>query len=381
MRHGMNPRFPRQPWIWIWWRGVFVAGTAVALLAGLYCCDKGTGPKPNPKYLLYAAMDAPQDEATGFIAVIDCETDSIIDSVKNVSSNPGIVASPDGKYFAALSGGSPPLIFDASSRTRIGSLAARGFGPLFLPDAAIAVCPDNDSAIVYGIPDFTVKEVWPRPRFKLERGPGPGRLSSVERRGADLFDKSKLVMYDYRTGLAVDSVIIDPDAGDVGFQLYQFSFSPDATRLYAVGGQRGIGSEVVGYDLKAHRTLFIQRLYGPFGNCRVTPNGKELWVTDPGLETDEFPSWPQIIFVFDALGGGLLDSVSIRGISPNPARPLAAQDIRFVPDGSKAYVNCGSFAKGLQPILVINTRTRHVDRLIFGGFQDLARWIDIAPRP
>jgi hypothetical protein len=60
---------------------------------------------------------------------------------------------------------------------------------------------------------------------------------------------------------------------------------------------------------------------------------------------------------------------------------LAAQDIRFVPDGFKAYINCGSFFKGSQPILVINTQTRHVDRLIFDGFQDQAMMIGVAPRP
>ena len=381
MRPTMITRLRRQWYLRLGLREVFGAAAAVVVLASLLGCDKGTGPKPAPKYLLYAAMVAPQGQANGFIAVIDCETDSIIDSVKNLSEHPGVVASPDGKYLAAISAGSPPLIIDAVNRTRIKSLAAPGLLPLFLPDAGILVYPDFDSTCVYSVPEFVVKEVWPRPRFVVEHGPGKGHLATIERRGDNLRDRSKLVIFEYLNYRAVDSVVIDPDAQDVGFQIMNFTFSPDGARLYATGGQRGFGSGVVGYDLRTRETLFRQSLYGPFGYCRVTPDGREVWVTDPGYPIEDSPGWPQTIFIFDAVAGTLLDTVSIRNISPSSAEPLAAQDIRFVPDGSKAYVNCGSFFKGNQPILVISTRTRRVDRLIFGGFEDRAVMIDIAQYP
>jgi hypothetical protein len=105
-------------------------------------------------------------------------------------------------------------------------------------------------------------------------------------------------------------------------------------------------------------------------------------VADPGYPIEDFPGWPQAIFVYDAMTGALVDTVSIRGFNPGPhEEPPVAQDIRFLPDGSKAYVNCGSIFKGNQPILVINTHTRHIDRLIYDDFRNLAFTIDIAPRP
>jgi hypothetical protein len=73
----------------------------------------------------------------------------------------------------------------------------------------------------------------------------------------------------------------------------------------------------------------------------------------------------------------------MRGFNPDPhGEQLVAQGIRFLPDGFKAYVNCGDIINiGSQPILVINTRTRHVDRLIYDDFRHLAFTIEIAPRP
>jgi hypothetical protein len=75
-----------------------------------------------------------------------------------------------------------------------------------------------------------------------------------------------------------------------------------------------------------------------------------------------------------------VDTVSTRDISPIPYLPIAARDIRFLPDGSKAYVSSGSIFKGSQPILVINPATRRVERLIFDDFKELIWTIDIAPR-
>jgi len=357
-----------------------LTGVALALLgcAVLEGCDKGIDPKPTPKYLLYATMNG---YPTGSIAVIDCETDSVINYVKNMSGNPGVVASPDGRYFAALASGAPSQIFDAATRMPVGLLATPGL-PLFLPDAGLLLCPREESTLVYDIPGFTLRESWPRPRDAAERVPGQQQVAAVDWRswghGEDL---SKLVFFDYVNYRAVDSLIIEPDSQGIGFQIIHFTFSPDGTRLYALGGQTGFGAGLVGYDLRTRQVLFRQQMYGPYGSCQATPDGREVWATDPGYPIEDSPGLPQTIFIFDAYTGILIDTVSTRGISPEPYWPIAAREIRIPPDGSKAYVSCGDFFTGPQPILVISTATRHIERLIFGDFETAAWWIDIAPRP
>jgi len=276
-----------------------------------------------------------------------------------------------------IDGRSLPQIFDAVTRLPIKSLNTLGT-PLFLPDAGLLLCAGLDSTLVYNMPGFAFKESWPRPRGWAQRVPGRQQVAAIEWRG---HDRSKLMFFDYVNYRAVDSLIIDPDPQDIGFRIFNYTFSHDGMRLYAVGEQIGFGVSVIGYDLGTRKTLFRQSLYGPYGYCRVTPDGSEVWVTDPGYPIEDFPVWPQTIFIYDAVTGALVDTVSLRGLHPNPYDALAAQDIRFLPDGSKAYVNCGSGFKGLQPILVINTHTRYVDRLIYNGFQNTAETIDIAPRP
>jgi len=354
--------------------GVALALLGCAVLAG---CDKPTKPKPTTKCLLYAGMTASTEPWDGFIAVIDCETDSIIDSVMPTSHfpGPGVIVSPDGKYFATLIVG-PSEIFDAATRLPVATLLTAGM-PLFLPDAGILLCLVHDSTLVYDMPGFTLRQSWSRIQGEAVRVPGRQQVAALDRGGEG---RAKLLFFDYVNYRAVDSVTIT-DAQGIGFQIMSFTFSPDGTRLYATGGQIGFGPGMVGYDLIARRTLFRQRLNGPYGHCRITPDGMEAWVTEPGHPLYNPPIEVQAIFIFDAITGTLVDTISTRGIDPNPLRALSPQDIRFVPDGSKAYVNCGTSQKTGQPILVISTGTRRIERSLFGEYNNFAVMIDIAPEP
>jgi hypothetical protein len=229
------------------------------------------------------------------------------------------------------------------------------------------------------MPDFVAREAWHRCLREPARVPGRQQVAAVEY-DSTTGRRGKLLFFDYVTNRVIDSVIMEPRAETIGFHIVRFAFSPNGDRLYALGWLDR-QSFLIGYDLGTRQTLFLQPVYTSLGFCSVTPDGREVWVTETDPFYEDFPSWPQGIFIFDAITGTLVDTVATRGISPDPYYPIAAREIRILPDGSKAYVKCGSIFKGLQPILVINTATRRVERLIFGDFKDLIFMIDIAPRP
>jgi DNA-binding beta-propeller fold protein YncE len=328
-----------------------------------------------PKYLLYATMDG---YPTGSIAVVDCETDSIINYIRNLTGSPGVIASPDGRYLAVIGSG-PPYIFDAVTLSPIKPLSTSGY-PLFLPDAGIVLCAGRDSTTVYSLPDFIARETWQRHLDQPTPVPGRQQVALVGR--ALDGNRSKLLFYNYLSTQAVDSIVMEPrpQSAGSGFQIFDFAFSLSGERLYALGW---VDREnfFIGYDLETRQTLFLQPIYASLGSCKVTPDGREVWVTEFDPSYGDLPSWPQAISIFDAITGTLVDTVSTFGIDPNPYKALAPREIRILPDGSKTYVSCGDIFKGTQPVLVINTTTRRIERLIFGDFKTPAWWIDVAPRP
>ena len=351
------------------------------VLSSLTSCESGIQPQPEPKYLLYAAVQGPTE---GWIAVFECSGDSIVDSISaGVPAEPGIVTSPDGRYFAVLGLGTPAWIFDGVSRTPVKSLTWAAFRPLFVPTGRIVICPDLDSALVYQIPGFEVQAAWARPRCDIQRVAGSREFAGVE---SDLLglpptDHSKLVIYD-SSGQAKDSVVIGFDSLGARFQIGHFDFSPDGARIYATGRFVGEPLSVVGYSRSTRQVLFESQPAGMCNpwSCQVTPDGSEVWVTDKDAPPGHsFCSGS--IFILDAMTGAIKDSIPTRGLRPSSDTPLFVRDLRFTPDGTKAYVNCGTSPNQAEPIIVIDVASREVAKLLF---DDYARWaaeIEIAPHP
>lgn len=206
---------------------------------GLACSDKGTEPKPA-NYRLYVAKTGNPE---GWVAVVDCATDSIVDTLRYgfQQDGVGVVASPDGRYLAVTGSGRPPLIWDVSGRAPIGYLTAPMLAPLFIPEARIVVGPQWDSTIIFSMPAFTPSSVWRVEIIQAQRIPGTTWIIGTDFRGVpDPHDDwSKLAIVDYSLGREIDSVVIERDDEGVGFQVARFTLSPDGRRLYALGGSAG----------------------------------------------------------------------------------------------------------------------------------------------
>lgn len=356
--------------------------------SGLACNGKGLEPQPA-KYLLYAGMIAtPPETPQAFVAVIDCETDSIIDSIfYDFGSAVGVGASPDGKYFATVSSRQPPVtIWEAASRLPLAELPRiTGAGvPLFLPDAALMLAEDLQETRLYRLPGFELDTVVQVELRRAQRIPCTHRVIGVDTRMGEYYpDDSKLAVFDYVTREEVDSIIINPGPAGVGFQFTSFDVTSDGQALYACGGQRegGPWPGLAGYSLVEDRTLFVATVTRGCLWCQVNPRGDEVWVTSPGPAHGDSPNTS--IYIHNAVTGMVIDSVPLTGFREHPELSLAANEIRFLPSGDKAYVNCGSYfmPKGPQPILVIDVQRREVIKLIYEDFRDLAMAIDVAPRP
>jgi hypothetical protein len=352
-----------------------------ALLAGglaLACAtERGLEPKPA-NYRLYVAKTGNPE---GWVAVVDCATDSVVDTLRYgfQRDGVGVVASPDGRYLAVTGSARRPLIWDVAGRSPAGYLSSPMLPPSFLPEAQsiIGTHSPYESTLVFSTPSLSPLKPWPVGLVWAQRVPRKSWVMGVDFRGTPPpgDDWSKLAIFDCQKSREIDSIIIEPDDHGVGFQVARFTLSPDGRRLYALGGSAGGGPSLVGYDLENRRLLFRQPLSVAIGYCQLTPDGREVWVSERGpLFT--VPIYPGHVVVFDAITGSPLDTIRTDGLGPGPNDGLAVLDIKFVPSGEKAYVNC--FHGG--PVLVINARTHTIEKLILpdGGTPNA---IDVAPAP
>jgi hypothetical protein len=111
----------------------------------------------------------------------------------------------------------------------------------------------------------------------------------------------------------------------------------------------------------------------------VSPDDAELWVTDPGSPDPRSPAGPGHILIFDAASGVAIDTILTDGLDPINNWPLWVNEIRFHPQGRKAYISCGVLRRGGGPILVIDVRERRILDLIYGDFVHLPVSIEISP--
>ncbi|MBI5866755.1 MAG: hypothetical protein HZB43_00435 [candidate division Zixibacteria bacterium] len=350
------------------------AALLVAIAMSLISCSKGTESKPTTKYVLYAAMHG---YAEGWIAVIDCSTDSIIDSVsRGFQSDPEVVVSPDGSYFAVMCSGRPAEIFDGVSRTQIRYLSAPSLPPVFVPSEKIIICPQFDSALVYGIPEFTLKAVWERPRWFAERLGTSGLVASADRQHGQMSHSSYRYVVYSSSGTPVDSFVISPDSGTQLIVDLPFTFSPDGTRFYGKVYGNAHPLSLAGYDLTNHALLFLTRTGDTPYDCQVSPDGREVWTVDHGDLYGFNPDHKGSIHVYDAVTGVLEDTVSVVWPLAGPARMQSPYAIRFLPNSDKVYIN--SFAG---PIAIVNARTKAVEKVILTESGRFTMNIGLAPKP
>lgn len=379
---------------------VSLAVIAIALFAVDGCSkDCPTCPQtPKTEHYkgwLYYWEDMPQLSSTG-VCQVDMETDSIVGSVRLAETSPdGIDVSSDGRFLAACywNTDSPNLrttrIYDAQTLNLITELS----DPImpffdtehnllvgFKPDAGTG----TNHLYVLSVPGFerlSKDTVWNfRPEVidaKHHLIYGPANMSSLSyvlRRGV-------FCSFDY---VNRKLELVQPvDASGDSLWVHRSCLSRDGGTLYFKSEYQSAAvwgtCSVIAWDIKSRQVLWIHPAMYWTGGVTLSPDGKELWMTDPGEPGGNFDTGT--IFVLDAATGSYLQGISLYGYDWNPNVCLSASDIVFSPTGEKAYVAANSISHGRSgTVLVVDAKAKKIMKLLSPDIQSGPYNLRIGPK-
>lgn len=329
---------------------------ASALLAGS-CGDDD--PPPGVDYLLCAGV-----RPGGWIAVFDCINDSLIDSLGYPGMNTPLQlsGSSTGQYITSLESGRPTRVWDLRSGTQASELRAPEYA-IFLEDRNLLLTATVDTLRRYRLPGFEIDTAFWGRLWNAVRLTEPGTLLAINPRGPRErpLDYAQLVFFDINTLTLLDSFTVDDGSEPV--QVRWIEPSRDGNMVYLLGADWS-SPAVFAYSLREQRIVYRTNLFSAVGRCKLSPDQHELWVTDPGPPPTFGEAWPGHVLILNATTGAILDTIHTRGLDENhPDIRWRVDDIQFVPDQNKAYVNC--MFRG--PILVINTKTKEITKHLLHG--------------
>ncbi len=346
----------------------------VTAAAWLLSCDEDcpTCPEPDNGRSQGRAYVAIPDGING-IYVIDLETDSVIDSVKFGEYGGGDArVSRDGRYLLTSATDQQFRVYDTRNMSIVAASPAFGSFELVRSDSAILGQYYSMLTLV-SFPDLDTllqRDVSVRPisvRYSEQR------RVAYTLRGADT-----LVAVSVDSLVVVDEWIIR-SGQESSFYLNSRAFSHDDRFAYFTA--YGPGSALfVTYNLETRQIVATHPINGPVGRIAVSPDGKEVWVTDPwSIRT----SWVSNgIWVFDGRTGRFKRTISLVGYLPsNPMEPLIARAIEFAPDGKNVIVGTGDYLTQGGTILRISTLTNTVEKIYFPDFQRYPYDIAVGKKP
>jgi DNA-binding beta-propeller fold protein YncE len=372
------------------WEGIYVKNQSLFLFvllllaAGFGCsddcptCPKEEERKPYRGWLYYT------ESHSGLYSLykVDLETDSIVDSMKHEDGalyTISAAVSSDGRYLAVwysdvMSTRGSTRLYNAQTLGLVGEL----------PEAISAYFDTEDQWLVgldsYGtgyrisrlsLPSLTAISADSVANFRPKIiDPSRNLLYGV----ADQFGFASVVYpwgfysYNYVTQ-ELKSLPLLWSATDTIKDVYTFSLSSNGGILYFTGAEPARatvwGSIAGAFDLNSRTLLWYYPLVTSTGGIAVSPDGKEVWVTDPGPPGFEWNSGT--IFILDAATGRYLQGISMFGYLPdsNPYYPLPGRGIAFAPTGDRAYVQARhTFTNPYGTVVVVDTKKRAIVKLL-----------------
>jgi DNA-binding beta-propeller fold protein YncE len=382
-----------------------VAITIAAMMLGLLVsgCSKDcpTCPKeeertPYKGWLYYTDVFSSQS----YIYKVDLETDSIVDSMKHEDSQlytDGAAVSSDGRYVAAwfsdtyVTRGTTRL-YNAQTFGQIGELSQR-LGSFFDAKDQWLLGFDTFDSFVSGyrisrlsLPSLTtisvdsVDNFWPLiidPDHNLLYG------NAQQNSSAPAVYPRGFYSYNYVTReLKLIPLLWSPTDT---IQMFRPYLDSNGSILYFTGieyaGGPVWGGIAGAFDLNNLTLLWYYPLVTPVGGIAVSPDGKEVWVTDPGPPGYEWDSGT--IFILDAATGSYLQGISLFGYLPdsNPYYCLPGAGIVFAPTGDRAYVQARhTFTNPYGTVVVVDTKKRAIVKLLKPDMHSVPGSLCICPK-
>jgi hypothetical protein len=347
----------------------------VSMLAGLAifiasCCeDCPTCPGPGKPYKGYAYAN---DIINRWVYQIDTETDSMVDSVSYDSTgNYNVLSmdvSQDGRFLAVgyyHGDHRVTCIYNAQTLDLITELTPN-LVPLFISDANLFI--GNRSLIqrselsFYSLPDFTLIDVDTTDVFVylLTYVPQLDIIYAQADSNSSGPDSTFLVTYDYRQKEIVDQWFIKNDDDD-WLNVFNFTIRPSDQRIYFCGS-RYEGNYNACYDTEERELVYFNDDYYHAGDLELTPDGNDLYRVYPGYPEPIYI--PGTIFIYNADDGSYQGGISLCGYTEYQEIPLHANAIAFTPTGDRAYVATGNLWHNDGTVLVVDTRTRQIIKLV-----------------
>lgn len=354
------------------------------------CCDDnpicpGHG-KPY-KGWLYAT-----DYNSNYVYRIDTETDSLVDSVRYESDLyvPGAVSiSQDGRYLAVpysdhLNEIYLTRVYDAQTMEIVVDIE-EPIWPMFVDDGNILIDLGPRTMTFYGVPSFIKIEEdslfdpdsAARAMEYALHEPENRIYIVVSLRPEAGGDSTYIMAYDYEQREVVDDWIV----GESGqwHRLHSIDIHPESRRIYLNMQEHSGAFYFACYDLDERRILFQSPIDSYFGRVKVTPDGKEVYLTDHGVSIGDLPN-PGTIYVFDADNGAYIHGISLFGYDPITYLPLYASKIVFTPTGEKAYIASGRIGRRPGSVICIDTETRNITSLIWPDLGHYISEVIIGPK-
>jgi hypothetical protein len=379
---------------------------AVALLSVVGCSkDCPTCPNDKPVEHYKGWFYYTQDASDSFYGLykIDMETDSVVDSINH--ENPemwcgGMDVSGDGRFLAVhyrtFMGSNVVLrIFDAQTLTLIRELPGH-----HAPDVRTALQFDTENNLLLEMnetPYSNYLRLLRLPTFELIQE------DTIYNLFPEFFDIARHVVY--ANALQHDCeecmrrypyALYSYDYLDRKLEFVQPALPSGDTLWFSKGCASRDGTilfyrsiytcspiwgttSLVAYDLSKRQMLWAYPNTDEIGGIALSPDEKELWMTDPGAPGMIWNSGT--IYIIDATSGGYVQGMSLYGYSWNPLVALAGSDILFSPTGEKAYVNTGNAAdRWSGSVVVVDTRQKKITKILSPDLKRRPKVLRIGPK-
>jgi hypothetical protein len=308
---------------------------------------------------------------------IDMETDSLVDSVvhDDVTMEPGGPAvSSDGKYLAiwySMGESSPRVLrlYDAQTLALIKEVQGlNGFA--FDTDNGWLLAAASGCIYRLSLPDLAVLAVDTIHNFLPTIIDAKRHLiygNASETMSVPVVYHRGFYSYDYvKHQMQLIPILWSPnDTCDMNTPC----LSQDGNTLYFIGGEPVhatiFGSVAAAFDLRTRTLLWHYPLVGASGGIDVSPDGKEVWLTDPGAPGYDWDSGT--IFVLDAVSGRFIQGISMYGYQPdnNPYFCLPGRQVLFSPTGEKVYVCTDiTMTNPYGTVVVVDANKRTITKLL-----------------
>lgn len=346
------------------------------------CADERILSPVAQPYRVLVSTWGPQSRVFAF----DGATDALIDSTIEAQSSSTVASfTADGKYFFRFNKPTCPELWDASTLTRLAVIPGCARFPLLAMKDGLILSTGLRRIVYSAYPSldslYSDSLSFPgSPEFRAallddDRGLLYG-TATFDSAGATIWEE--LVGWDYRDRTVYNRWDMRKILGTQSVIVTDVALNYAGDQMFVVT-RSSVGSQLFRLDLKHSRLLWEESIPNAFATLELTPDGAELW---RGHRAGGVPaSIIPYIYIHDPMTGEVIDTVSLRGLLETQQTYPAIQDLKFSPDGTKAYAATGDefHLQESGPVLVISVAARQVIGALLSGKGHYPHFLDIGP--